>query len=348
MPGRPSVGPGSLSPMNSPKKRSSEALGPRMSIATADSKSPLGDKRKNLENIMPENAVQQKSAKKKKTAQSDPALSSAASISRPVMLNMDDVLQFSRALEQKDEKIESLKGKKELLKKQKLQVDQENQVLSQRLETLSHTNDLLLAQLAEARAALRTQSDEHERRSQDLAAECSALRTKYDVVSRNFPANLMHTLTVYLKMMRDSDEKLTLKSTVEEKAALIRQLERDLKAAQENIGSLYTKKGELEVKLERVKQEEQMRIGELEKINASLLLELGDKSTIYREMSAQVAQLKEKFFFSYVIALKMSIVAYGGTCNINAQALFEEVQRDAVPFADWDKWLAAKAAKATG
>jgi hypothetical protein len=99
--------------------------------------------------------------------------------------------------------------------------------------------------------------------------------------------------------------------------------------------------------LEQQSEIEKSKVVELEQAKAELEAQLKLKDSILSQQQQEMEVIKQQFFFSCAIALKMSATMAGQSCNVNVNQLYEEILEENVALKDWNGWIAERIIAAT-
>lgn len=126
-----------------------------------------------------------------------------------------------------------------------------------------------------------------------------------------------------------SDDKARLETTVQEK-------ERELEERGERLRELI----EENAHMQDVISEKQADLSEVLLRRESLQSHMKQTTDSKRSLEKSLKRMKKEFFFSTVIAIKLSYSNTGTHCNLNAHDLWEAAQRDQIPFSHFPSWIA--------
>lgn len=126
-----------------------------------------------------------------------------------------------------------------------------------------------------------------------------------------------------------SDDKARLETTVQEK-------ERELEERGDRLRELI----EENAHMQDVISEKQADLSEVLLRRESLQSHMKQTTDSKRSLEKSLKRMKKEFFFSTVIAIKLSYSNTGTHCNLNAHDLWEAAQRDQIPFSHFPSWIA--------
>jgi len=58
-------------------------------------------------------------------------------------------------------------------------------------------------------------------------------------------------------------------------------------------------------------------------------------------LTTQIDTLKREYFFSTAVALKLTCFVKGKLVNVSINALYEQIQKNNIPFIEWPSWIKA-------
>lgn len=126
-----------------------------------------------------------------------------------------------------------------------------------------------------------------------------------------------------------TEDKARLETTVQEK-------ERELEERGDRLRELI----EENAHMQDVISEKQADLSEVLLRRESLQSHMKQTTDSKRSLEKSLKRMKKEFFFSTVIAIKLSYSNTGTHCNLNAHDLWEAAQRDQIPFSHFPSWIA--------
>jgi len=297
-----------------------------------DMREQLDDK-ENIPNTPEDSPSPRKRKKRSNIGGNKKKANKANMVSHPVILDVDDVVNFTKNIEEKKETISELKDKVFLLKKKIATSEIDKERLIEQND--QHKNNIQLLQ-----SALEQSVKENKQIKDDLSNE----QEKNRQMLRRFPISTMHSLTLYAKVRKEEKLNSELSKQTNNQGSTINTLQTELKTSQEHCGHLYLETKQLQQKLEETKMDEQRQIADLERLNQGLRQKLGHQDELYQQVQVQLDLLKQKYFFSCTVAMKLSFQMADPTChiNLNVSDLYEEASKKQVPVLDWDMWISNK------
>jgi chromosome segregation ATPase len=251
-----------------------------------------------------------------------------------VILGMQDLVDFTTKIQDRDDRIASLERK--LLR------------VTDRAHALEDEKMALLDDLA----AVTAQADVSEARCSDLAEQVATVEAKNTRMARVLPANILSTVGVYLELQRGKRE---CEGIREENGRLLAveaeysQTVEELQRVQSDCGALYCSNQELERLLQAQRDEDEARASRLEQLNEELEREMGEQHSktgeIIDELKQQIDWLKQKYFFSHALALKMGLQVAGDSESatlLDVNELWGTAK--SLPTQAWDSFLAKSVA----
>mmetsp|Transcript_14340 Transcript_14340/g.56432 ORF Transcript_14340/g.56432 Transcript_14340/m.56432 type:complete len:247 (-) Transcript_14340:109-849(-) len=143
--------------------------------------------------------------------------------------------------------------------------------------------------------------------------------------------------------------RMQLKLELREKSSMITDLQTKLEVAQKHseaqekeIEQLKSANEELTTKYNASEQ----RMHELLLRRESLQMRLNEQAKnndLADGMEEELKSVKQEFFYSVALAIKLSHSVAGSYCNFSAQKMFEKAMKEDVPFADYPRWIAQEA-----
>jgi hypothetical protein len=245
--------------------------------------------------------------------------------SQPVIMGVQDIVALTTSISERDEKIAALESQ---LRR-----------ASARAALLEDEKNSALDDVSAATA----QIDITEERNDQLSARVNDLEGQNKRMRKVLPRNVMSTIGVYMSLLegrnevqRVQEENERLAGTETELTLAIEELER----AKADCGALYCRNQELD----RARLDDADRYVRLEQDNEALVSQMDEQNAKVEEVmsryNTQIQWLKQKYFFSHALALKMALHVAGESesVQLSVNELWEIGQT--LPVAEWDAFLA--------